>query len=171
MGLIALPQNELAYPVHIIYYFITYFLMTGGAFCFLVVTKSETLKDVSGMINKHPLLTGAMTLFMISLTGLPPTMGFNAKLFIFMDLIRTHGLQYAYLILFGLLMSVVSAFYYMNVVRYMFFEPLAGVNSLRRPLDTCWMKYVLLTLCFGGIVFFGFFPTPLIKLITSALHP
>ena len=170
LGIYAIPAEKYFIPINVLFYFVAYTFMTLGAFTFLIMTNSETIDDISGMINRHPLLTGAMTLFMISLTGLPPTIGFNAKLFIMMDLIHYRGLTAVPIALFAIFMSVISSFYYLGIVRAMFFDPLKSHDALRKPLDCCIGKRMILFICFAGVIIFGCYPSPVLSVIQYLLQ-
>lgn len=105
----------------VLFYFITYFLMNFGAFYVVQLvankTGSENINDYVGLAYKNPYIAVAMTIFLISLTGMPPFAGFLGKLFLFTPVVEA---GYIGIAVIGILNSVVSVFYYVKVVRNMF---------------------------------------------------
>ncbi len=113
-------------------YFAVYLFMNLGAFYIVMLvankTGSESIDAYSGLGAKSPFIGVAMTVFLLSLTGLPPTAGFVGKLYIFSALI---GAKLIWLVVIGALNSVVSLYYYVRVLRAMFLkEPAAGSAPL-----------------------------------------
>ncbi|HWR01940.1 MAG TPA: NADH-quinone oxidoreductase subunit N [Chlorobaculum sp.] len=104
-------------------YLSSYLLMNIGAFYVIVLisnkTGSENLDDYKGLGKRMPLAGAALTVFLISLVGLPPTFGFIGKLMIFTALIGK-GDVYMWLALIGIMTSVISLFYYMLIPLNMF---------------------------------------------------
>ncbi|MBF0344605.1 MAG: NADH-quinone oxidoreductase subunit N [Nitrospirae bacterium] len=103
-------------------YLFIYTFMNIGAFSVLILLttedfKGENLKDFEGLAKTHPLTAAIMLVFMFSLTGIPPTGGFIGKFSIFMSLINA---QHQWLAILAILFSVISAFYYLRVVMYMY---------------------------------------------------
>jgi len=105
----------------ILFYFFVYMLMTLGGFGIVGLLKGPLggteIRCYSGLGKRNPLLAVLLTILMISLTGLPPTLGFWGKVMLFMPVIqgKFYGLAVA-----GLLMSAVSLFYYAALIRQMF---------------------------------------------------
>lgn len=99
-------------------YLLAYLLMNIGAFYVVVLisnrTGSENLDDYRGLGKKMPLAGAALTIFLVSLVGLPPTVGFIGKLMIFSALLAK-GSLYIWLALIGVLTSVISLYYYMLI--------------------------------------------------------
>ncbi len=109
----------------ILFYLVAYALMTLGAFGVLVIVgggadRRETLVDMAGLAAKRPLLAAAMAVFMISLSGIPPTAGFFGKFYVFGAAIES---GYVGLAVIGVLTSVVGVAYYLRVVVYMYMKP------------------------------------------------
>jgi NADH-quinone oxidoreductase subunit N len=109
----------------IMLYVFMYLFMNLGAF-FVVITiknktQGESFDDYKGLGWEMPLVGGVMTLFMVSLTGLPPTAGFIGKFYIFASLING-GESFYWLVVAGGLNSVISLYYYLRVVKVMYFE-------------------------------------------------
>lgn len=109
----------------IIFYIIVYLFMQLGAFFLAIVVSNrygtENIDDYSGIGWKSPYLGFFMAIFMFSLTGIPPTAGFIGKMYLFAALING-GSQFYWLAIVGVLNSVISLYYYMRVVKVMYFE-------------------------------------------------
>ncbi len=82
--------------------------------------KGLEFEDYAGLGKKYPMLSVAMLIFLLSFAGVPPTLGFAGKFFLFRTVLEA---GYAWLAIVGVVMSLVSAFYYLRVVKYMYFEP------------------------------------------------
>jgi NADH-quinone oxidoreductase subunit N len=106
----------------ILFYLLVYALMNLGAFLFVVAInnrlQSEELQDYAGLGFRAPWAAAMMTLFLFSLTGLPPTAGFVGKFYLFAEVIHR---EFYWLAIVGVLNSVVSLFYYMKICRAMYF--------------------------------------------------
>ena len=106
-------------------YLFVYLFMNLGAFFIVITIKNktggETFEDYRGLGWKMPFVGSVMTLFMLSLTGLPPTAGFVGKLYIFKTLIGA-GESFYWLVIAGGVNSVISLYYYFHVVKVMFLE-------------------------------------------------
>ncbi|MEK9671634.1 MAG: NADH-quinone oxidoreductase subunit NuoN [Rhodospirillaceae bacterium] len=116
----------------ILVYLAIYLFMNVGAFaCILCMKRDdrmvEKISDLSGLSKSHPMIALALLIFMFSMAGVPPLAGFFAKLYIFWAAIES-GLVVVAVI--GVLTSVIGAFYYLRIVRVMYFE------DSEAPLDT-----------------------------------
>ena len=109
----------------IIFYIIVYLFMQLGAFFLAIVVSNkygtEAIEEYSGIGWKSPYLGFFMAVFMFSLTGIPPTAGFIGKMYLFAALING-GSQFYWLAIIGVLNSVISLYYYMRVVKVMYFQ-------------------------------------------------
>jgi NADH-quinone oxidoreductase subunit N len=108
----------------ILFYMLSYAFMNIGAFAIiiLVAKKGEpngTVMDLAGFGFKHPLLALAMTVFMFSLAGVPPTAGFIGKFYLFSGAIQK---GYIWLAILGVLNSAASVYYYLRVIVYMYMK-------------------------------------------------
>ncbi len=123
--LLALPvmSGDSIYAIMI--YIIMYLFMNLGAFFVLITvknkTKGESFDDFKGLGWEMPMVGAIMTLFMVSLTGLPPTAGFIGKFYIFASLVKG-GNSFYWLVIAGGINSVVSLYYYLRVVKVMYFD-------------------------------------------------
>jgi NADH-quinone oxidoreductase subunit N len=142
-------------------YMFIYAFMNIGAFAIVIMLRSEGFKgedlsDYEGLAKHHPLASALMLIFMFSLTGIPPTAGFIAKFYVFMEAINA---GYVPLVIIAVIFSVVSAFFYLRVVMFMYMkEPLREV-ALITPVP------VKLTLAITSlmILILGVFPTYLLE--------
>lgn len=127
VGLAAwIPGSDWAMPGMLVYLF-TYVFMNLGAFAVVLAiencTGSEEINSYAGMWRRCPWLAGAMTFFMLSLAGIPPTAGFVGKFLVFGAAINSASAKswLGWLAGIGIVNSVISLYYYFNVVRIMFF--------------------------------------------------
>lgn len=109
----------------ITFYIVVYLFMQLGAFLVAIIVSNqygtELIDEYSGIGFKSPFIAGLMALFLFSLTGIPPTAGFIGKFYLFAALING-GSQFYWLAVLGVLNSVVSLYYYMRVMKKMYFE-------------------------------------------------
>jgi NADH-quinone oxidoreductase subunit N len=108
----------------VVFYLAIYLVMNLGTFAIILMMKRrdimvEQVSDLAGLGRSHPLMALAMMLFMFSLAGIPPLAGFWGKLYIFMAAIEAKLFWPAVL---GVLASVVAAFYYVRIVKVMYFD-------------------------------------------------
>jgi NADH-quinone oxidoreductase subunit N len=137
-------------------YLSSYLLMNYGAFYVVTLianrTGSENLDDYKGLGKRMPLLGAALTVFMISLVGLPPTFGFIGKLMIFSALIAK-GSLFMWLALIGILTSVISLYYYMLIPLNMYLResesPEEGFIETGFGAKIVTAALMILTLYFG----------------------
>jgi NADH-quinone oxidoreductase subunit N len=118
MGFVTLTDQGIS---AMLMYFVAYLLMNLGAFYVVMLVSNkyhtEEIEGYSGLGYKSPYAAFALTVFLFSLTGIPPTFGFIGKLYLFAALIKTN---YIWLAIVGVLNSVVSLYYYIRVVRNMY---------------------------------------------------
>jgi NADH-quinone oxidoreductase subunit N len=118
----------------VIFYLISYFIMNLGAFAVAILVINEfgtedldAFKGLGKRAGMGTLVALAMAMFMFSLTGMPPTVGFIGKFYLFAAVIDA---KLYWLALIGVLNSVVSLYYYVRVVKYMFFDDPADDKAL-----------------------------------------
>ncbi len=155
MGIVVLSNEGLS---AIMIYFVVYLFMNLGAFYTVMLvankTNSEDIEDYKGLGYRTPLIGVSLTIFLLSLTGLPPTAGFIGKLYIFAALINA---KWFWLAIVGVLNSVVSLYYYVRIIRNMFLRDPEG--SLESIQFSAIQIIVLLILVIPTIVlgvYFGF---------------
>jgi NADH-quinone oxidoreductase subunit N len=124
-------------------------------------TGSDLIADYGGMWQRAPGLALALTLALVSLTGIPPTVGFIAKIYIFDAAIES---DLVWLVVIAVLNSVVSAFYYLRIAGSMFLaEP-----KTTEGIATSYPLKLALTVAVAGILFFGVIPSPLLDVAQDA---
>ncbi len=150
----------------VLFYLFAYALMNLAAFSVLMHTMrggnfGETLDDIAGLGRRQPLAAFTMLVFMLSLAGIPPTIGFLAKFYVLAAAIQA---KFYVLAVIGVINTVVGVYYYIRVIVYMYArEPageVAGVASL--PLHAA-----LVASC-AGVIFLGIFPGLLIQAAVSS---
>lgn len=120
----------------VLIYLLAYLFTNLGAFAVVTAVETATgkveLKDYAGLVRRAPWLAGLLLIFLLSLAGIPPTGGFIGKFFVFGAAVQS---QMWILVAIAAVNSVVAAFYYLNIVRYMFFTPAAdGAEPVTVPL-------------------------------------
>ena len=120
----------------------------------------ENIDDLSGLSKNHPIMAICMLLFLFSLAGIPPLAGFFAKFYIFMAVIK---LEMYYLAIIGLTTTVISAYYYLRIIKIMYFD------EANKPFDIQDNYGIKFTLILTTIVIFFYFlyPSPLFELISN----
>jgi NADH-quinone oxidoreductase subunit N len=109
------------------FYVVTYVLTTLGTFGVILLLsrsgfESENISDLAGLNQRSPLYAGVMAVCMFSLAGVPPLVGFYAKLSVLQALLASSDSFYIGLAVFAVLMSLVGAFYYLRLVKVMYFD-------------------------------------------------
>lgn len=143
-------------------YLAVYVFMQMGAFAVVVLLRrkdsiGDELKDFNGLYGRNPAAALAMLFFLLSLGGIPPTAGFMGKLWLFGAAVEA---GYVWLAVIGVLNSVVSLYYYLRVVAFMFLkhEPVGSTPTLVPVLAAT------LILALAGTVGLGVYPRPLFDL-------
>jgi len=131
------------------FYTVTYVLFTIAAFGLLSELKNkelpiEEINDLSGLNKQHPILAFMFMLLMLSFIGIPPLLGFHAKLFIIQSLILTNHI---FLGIFAVLMTVIGSYYYLKVIKVMYFDNSENqLSSISTPYVTCLYVFFLMLL-------------------------
>ena len=122
---------------------------------------SDNIEDFAGMGRRAPYLAAALAFAMVSLTGVPPTVGFMVKIYIFGAAVNS-GL--AWLVVVGVINSVVSAYYYLRVIKVMYLSP----APTEEPIGTGLPLRVAVLATAAAVVVFGLYPRPLLELARTA---
>ena len=122
------------------FYVITYVLTTLATFGVIMLLsaqgfESEEIADFAGLNQRSPLYAGVMAMCMFSLAGIPPLVGFFAKLSVLQALVLAGGSVHIGMAVFAVLMSLVGAFYYLRVVKVMYFDAPISLASVHAPKD------------------------------------
>jgi len=152
------------------FYVVSYVITTLGTFGLIMFLsragfESEEISDLAGLAKRAPWLAGIMTLFMFSLAGVPPMVGFYAKLSILQALITTNLPAYIVLAVIAVMLSLVGAFYYLRVVKVMYFDPPTDASQ---PLQSGGIS-ALLALNGVAVLGFGLLPGGLMAMCRDAI--
>jgi len=166
LGLIA--GNQTGYTGLIIYLFI-YTIMNLGVFgCIIALRRrgiiGDRMEDLNGLMKKAPWLTVMMTIFLLSLGGIPPTAGFIGKFYLFAGLIETGNPWLVRLAILAVLMSVVSLYYYIRFIRAMYIEG----ETEPQPVRLAPSVRIALGVAAILVLYIGVFPQRLIDLTQKA---
>jgi NADH-quinone oxidoreductase subunit N len=169
VGLAAYAGGQIEGLQGMLYYLAAYTFMNLGAFAVVAALQkragvTSSLNTFAGLGRKEPLLGALMTLFLLSLTGIPPTAGFFAKAFVILSAVEAGG-TLNILAVIAVLNAAVAAFYYLRVVVYMYMrDPASDAPGLRHG-----------ALVWGGLaaatvltIALGLFPSVLLDFINSA---
>lgn len=164
-ALIGLATGNAAGVRGVLVYMVIYVFMTAGTFgCILAMRRKgqpvEKIADLSGLGTNDPFLAMVLAVFMFSLAGIPLFSGFFAKLYIFLAAVQA-GLWT--LAIIGVLTSVVGAFYYIRIIKVMYFDAPAEAFD-HRPMSLSFV--VAVTGLFTG--FFFLFPAPIVAAAQAA---
>ncbi|KQP16315.1 NADH-quinone oxidoreductase subunit NuoN [Methylobacterium sp. Leaf93] len=149
----------------VVIYMIIYLAMTLGAFAVLLSLRRggqmyETVDDLSGLSRTHPVLAFCLAAMMFSLAGIPPLAGFFGKFYVFAAAIKADLVGLAVV---GVVTSVVGAFYYLRLVKVMYFdEPQAPYETMAPGLR------IVLGLSSAVVVLFFLVPSPLVSAAGAA---
>ena len=145
------------------FYVVTYVLTTLGTFGTVMLLsrqgfEAEHVDDLRGLSRRSPWFAGVMAIFMFSLAGIPPTVGFYAKLSVLQALVSTNIPAYIYLAVLAVVLSLVGAFYYLRLVKVMFFDepvdthPIISTGEVRALLSLNGAAVLVLGLLPGGLM-------------------
>lgn len=153
----------------IFFYLFGYAFANIGAFAVVIMLGKEAqtgdkLDDYTGLAYRHPFTAVAMTIFLLSLAGIPLTAGFVGKFYLFGAAISA-GTKFLWLVILGLLTSVVSLYYYMRIVMKMYMheptaEPLTDISS---------GILAAITVCTLGVLALGVFPQLILTFIRKSV--
>jgi NADH-quinone oxidoreductase subunit N len=147
-----------------IIYISIYIVMNLGLFSCLFMMKRnneyfETIDDLSGLSKNHPLISLSLLVILFSLAGIPPMAGFFAKFYVFKSVI---GQSMYYLAIVGLLSTVVAAFYYLRIIKVIYFD------KEKEKYDTDHSVWLRLTLAFSTllILLYFIFPSKIVEIVS-----
>jgi NADH-quinone oxidoreductase subunit N len=152
-----------------LYYTLVYVLAALGAFGVILLAsakgfEADRLDDYKGLYRRDPLLAAAMMVMMFSFAGVPPFLGFWAKLRIVQVLWQSH---YLWLVILAMAMSVVGAYYYLRVIKLMYFDEPAATQPLA-PREVA--VRLALGLNAAAVLVLGVLPGPLLDLCARLIH-
>lgn len=152
------------------FYIVTYVLTTLANFGVILLLaregfESDEIADLAGLNQRSPLYAGVMAVCLFSLAGIPPLVGFYAKLAVLQALVASGSMLNIYLAIYAVLMSLIAAFYYLRVVKVMYFDAPITATSVAAPAD---VRFVL-TLNGALVLILGILPGGLMTLCAQAI--
>jgi NADH-quinone oxidoreductase subunit N len=145
----------------LLFFLVSYALTNLGAFIAVIIISnkidSDAIADYAGMGKRSPLLALALTFCLISLIGIPPAAGFMAKFYIF-SMAVPHGLLW--LVILAVINSVISAYYYLRVVKVMWFNEAPATEKVPSSIA----PIVALSICCLGVLLLGIIPGLVMRL-------
>jgi proton-translocating NADH-quinone oxidoreductase chain N len=154
-----------------LFYLFAYLFTNMAAFTAVIAHESATgsseIADYRGLVKRAPVIAGVMLIALLSLAGIPGTGGFLGKFFVFGAAIQFNTPQTISLAIVGIIASVIAAFYYLNVVRYMFFEQ---ADEGDEPLKVSAGLRFGLALTAVGILVVGLYPQPFLEFATRSMY-
>jgi NADH-quinone oxidoreductase subunit N len=152
------------------FYVITYVLTTLGSFGVIMLLsregfESEEISDLAGLNERSPLYAAVMAICLFSLAGIPPMVGFYAKLSVLQALIASGQSFSIGLAIFAVMMSLVGAFYYLRVVKVMYFDAPTSSEGITAPMDV----RAVLSINGGLVLLLGLVPGGLMALCARAI--
>ncbi len=149
-------------------YLLIYAFMNIGAFSVVIMMRSEDfrgeeLADYKGLAKAHPLAAALMLVFMFSLTGIPPTGGFIGKFYLFKAAVNA-GLTW--LAVVAVIFSVISAYFYLRVVMYMYMYEGENTEVVLAPSAPLGLALLITTIM---VIVLGIFPSPFIAFARMAI--
>ena len=153
-----------------LFYVVTYVFTTLGTFGMVMLLarqgfEAERIDDFKGLARRSPWFAFVMAIFMVSLAGLPPTVGFYAKLAVLQALVSTNVTGFVVLAVVAVLLSLVGAFYYLRLVKVMFFDE----PSDTQPIVSSFDVRAVLSLNGLAVLGFGLLPGGLMALCAQAI--
>ncbi len=152
------------------FYVITYVLTTLASFGIILLLaregfESEEISDFAGLNQRSPLYAAVMAVCMFSLAGIPPMVGFYAKLSVLQALIASGQAIHIGLAVFAVMMSLIGAFYYLRVVKVMYFDDPITASTVSAPNDV----RIVLSINGALILVLGIVPGALMTLCANAV--
>lgn len=149
------------------FYVIVYALMGMGGFGVIILLsrsgfEADKLDDFKGLNDRSPWFAFIMMILMFSMAGVPPALGFYAKLAVLQAVI---GAGLAWLAVVAVIFSIIGAFYYLRIIKLMYFDKAEDTN----PIETSTDMKVVLSANGLGILFLGLAPGSLLSLCTAAI--
>ncbi len=151
----------------VLVYMIIYMIMTAGTFGIVLSMRRngqalEKISDLAGMSRNHPAMAYALAILMFSMSGIPPLAGFFGKFMVFKAAV---GVGLYGLAIFGVLCSVVAAYYYLRIIKVMFFDEPEPAYDAAIPFA----RRAIVAVCVAFILAFIFYPSPLVDVSTDAV--
>jgi NADH-quinone oxidoreductase subunit N len=154
----------------VLFYLLVYTFTTAGAFGTILLLERNgreavQLADYGGLATRHPVLAVALSVFLLSLIGIPPTAGFVGKFYLFGAAVKS---GYVWLAVIGVLNSAVAAYYYLRLIVFMYMREPEGAPTVMAP---SFSGALALVVALWGVVQLGVAPGPLFDLAQAAVIP
>jgi len=167
MAIVVIGQDSLSQDAvaSTLFYLLAYAITNFGAWSVVIALEKNEgqgleLEDYYGLGKKHPVLAVAMLVFMLSFIGVPPTIGFVGKFYLFRTVLAG---GYTWLAILGVLTSLLSAYYYLRVVVFMYMQE--GEPDVTRDL---WVQLIS-GLGAIAVVILSIFASPIFRLVGQAI--
>jgi NADH-quinone oxidoreductase subunit N len=152
------------------FYIVTYVMTTLATFGIILLLaregfESEEIADLAGLNQRSPLYAGVMAVCLFSMAGVPPLVGFYAKLAVLQSLIASGQALYIWLAVFAVIMSLIGSFYYLRVVKVMYFDEPITATTVSAPADV----RLVLTVNGALVLILGILPGGLMTLCAQAI--
>lgn len=162
--LLALSVGSFDSFVASMFYVLTYIMTTILAFGLLSELFSnnkaiEEIKDLSGLAKSNPVVAFMIMTIMLSYVGIPPFLGFHAKLFVIQSLVQSSNIL---LSIFAVIMTVIGSYYYLRVIKIMYFDDLNKALSFKS-------SYLFSSLLALGLIYLGLFPNSVAEISIYSL--
>jgi NADH-quinone oxidoreductase subunit N len=153
------------------FYMVSYVMTTLGTFGVIMLLsrqgfESEQIDDLKGLARRSPWYAAVMAIFMFSLAGLPPTVGFYAKLAVLQALVSTDSTGLIVLAVIAVLASLIGAYYYLRLIKVMFFDAPVDTSPIVSPIDV----RALLSINGIAVLAFGLLPGGLMTACAQAIY-
>ena len=133
-------------------YIVTNLLAFGVVMAFSRITGLENLEDYAGMSRRNPWLGLMMLAAFLSLAGMPPFGGFVAKVFVFAAGVQAN---YTWLVVVGILNSIVGVFYYLNAMKYVYLYRMPNQDEEKHPIPLTRPSVIALAVLAIGVILVG----------------
>ena len=152
-------------PSGVLFYMAGYAMMNLAAFAVVIAISnrinSDAIADYAGMAKRAPYLAAALAFALLSLTGIPPTVGFITKVYVFGAAVNA-GLEW--LVVVGVINSVISAYYYFGIIKTMYLSK----PKSDEPIDSQFPIRLAVGVTIAGVLLFGVYPIVLLDLAKAA---
>lgn len=155
--LVAFVTGDKLLSSSILFYLLAYAFMNIGAFTVIILLgrkgeQNEDIDSYAGLGARHPFIALCMSIFLLSLTGIPPLAGFMGKFYVFSAAVKNH---FYWLAIIGVLNSAVAAFYYLRVLMYMYFrDPIKDIGRIE--MAPAYITVILISV--AALIYIGIFP-------------
>lgn len=165
--LVAFITGDREFTSSILFYLLVYTFMNIGAFTVVIMLgrngeENTDIDSYAGLGVRHPFIALCMSIFLLSLAGVPPLAGFAGKFYVFSAAVKA---QYYWLAVIGVLNSVVAAYYYLRIMMYMYFkEPIKELGAI----DHAPQYGFVMLVCIWALFHMGIFPRMFLMLAQQA---